>query len=544
MIKKKLNCWEFMRCEREPGGKKAESLGICPAAGDQSFKGINDGDCGGRFCWAVSGTFCNGQPQGTFAEKRASCMECEFYKQVREEEGNADKSTKFLRYIIDESGRPLYDRMTYAFIKAGERFVEQGAMEDTAYIIQRGSCIVIVEKEGELYPANHCGVGDIVGGLGILTGEPRRAHVEAESDMEVWVLRRKDFEDLSARNPGILTFLTELVADRFDSRRPTAYRSIGKYVCTDIIGRGAFSIVYKGIHKGLNMPVAIKMMRHDMAMNPEFLSGFHNEAKTIAGLNHENIVKIYDIEELYRTVFIVMEHVAGTSLKAMITNLKKIPPGLAIHFLSQICAALSYAHGKQIIHRDINPTNMIVKANDQLKILDFGLSCPIGTEDFSNSGTAFYMAPEQIEGDPVDSRTDIYAMGICAFEMVTGIKPYQHADLNTLLKMHLKGNLPDPAEFTPEIPELLRQFIMKAAHRDPGQRYLSAGQAFEALRPLLERYQTVYTENAAEKRKIAGLYCVYSQEHELALTRLMEDFYAKAEALGVEVRVAEFKDRL
>lgn len=543
MKKKKLNCWEVMRCGREPGGGKVSEMGICPAAADETFDGINEGDCGGRFCWAVSGTFCNGQAQGSFAEKRASCMECEFYNKVREEEGCADNTTKFLRYIIDKNGRPVFDRMTTLFIRAGKRFVEQGAREDTAYIIQKGSCIVIVEKEGELFPTNHYGVGDIVGGLGILTGEPRRAHVEAETDMEVWVLKREAFEDLSARNPGILSFLTEVVADRFDSRRPTAYRSIGKYVCTDIIGRGAFSIVYKGVHKGLNMPVAIKMMRHDMALNPEFLSGFHNEAKTIAGLNHENIVKIYDVEELYRTVFIVMEHVAGNSLKEMISNLKKIPVGLAVHFLSQICAALSYAHGKHIIHRDINPSNMIVKTNDQLKILDFGLSCPVGTEDFGNTGTAFYMAPEQIEGDPVDSRTDIYAMGICAFEMVTGIKPYRHADLNTLLRMHLQGNLPDPAEFNPDIPESLRRFISKAAHRDPRQRYLSAGQALEALRPLRERYQTFYSEQEPEKRKMTGVYFFYSDEHELSLTQLMEDFYARAEALGVEVRVAEFKDR-
>jgi eukaryotic-like serine/threonine-protein kinase len=544
MGKKKQNCWEFMECGREPGGQKAESLGVCPAASDETFNGINEGDCGGRFCWAVGGTFCNGRPQGTFAEKRASCLTCEFYNKVCEEEGESDHSTKFLRFIVDEGGNPKYDRMTYTFIKPGKRFVEQGAREDVAFIIQKGSCIAIVEKDGELYPTEHYGVGDIVGGLGILTGEPRRAHVEAETDMEVWVLKRDDFEDISAKDPGILSFLSEVVADRFDSRRPTAYRTIGKYVSTDIIGRGAFSIVYKGVHTGLNMPVAIKMMRHDMAMHSEFLSGFRNEAKTIAGLNHENIVKIYDVEELYRTVFIIMEHVAGNSLTEMIKKLKKIPIGLAVHFLSQICSALSYAHGRQIIHRDINPSNMIIRGNDQLKIYDFGLSCPIGTEDFGNTGTAFYMAPEQIEGDPLDGRTDIYAMGICAFEMITGKKPYEHSDLNATFNMHLEGKLPDPADFTAEIPESLRQFILKAAHRDPQQRYLSAGQAFEALRPLLERYQTFYSDHPLEKRKMSGFYLVYSEDQQLALTRLMEDFHARAEELGVEVRVAEFKDTL
>ena len=165
------------------------------------------------------------------------------------------------------------------------------AVEDTAYIIQRGSCLVIVEKDGELHPVDHYGEGDIIGGLGILTGEPRRAHVEAETDMDLWVMTKDQFDEIAEKDPDLLDFITELVADRLDSRRPTAYRTIGKYVATDIIGRGAFSIVYKGMHTGLNMPVVIKMMRHDMALYPDFLDSFHNEAKTIAGLSHDHIVK-------------------------------------------------------------------------------------------------------------------------------------------------------------------------------------------------------------------------------------------------------------
>ncbi len=123
--------------------------------------------------------------------------------------------------------------------KKGVRFIIQGEVGDAAYIIQRGSCIVIVEKEGSLHPVGHRGEGDIVGVMSILTGEPRSAHVEAETDMEVWCLKKSQFDDISQKDPYFLDFLTELVADRFDSRRPTADRSIGKYIATDIIGRDA-----------------------------------------------------------------------------------------------------------------------------------------------------------------------------------------------------------------------------------------------------------------------------------------------------------------
>ena len=315
-----------------------------------------------------------------------------------------------------------------------------------------------------------------------MTGEPRGAHVEAETDMEVWVLKRAQFENISKEQPGLLGFLTELVADRFDSRRPIADRTIGKYVATDIIGRGGFSIIYKGMHLGLNMPVAIKMMRHDLAVDPDFLSNFQNEAKTIASLNHENIIKIYDIEERFRTVFIIMEYLEGESLDAMLEQPKSIPPALAVHYLIQICSGLQYIHQRGIIHRDINSSNVIVEQNDQLKILDFGLACPMGTVDFSSLGTIAYMAPEQIEGDPMDQRTDIYAVGITAYEMVAGSRPFPENDPQILMEMHLTHDIPDPAAGTPNLPKDLQRFIIKACRRNPDSRYGDMGQALTDLR--------------------------------------------------------------
>ncbi len=538
----KLNCWEVMACGREPGGKKAQASGICPTAVDKSFDGIHSGECGGRVCWAVEGTLCGDCRQGSFAEKRASCLECDFFQMVQEEEGVADRQVKFLQFLNQEAHGPFLEKMSFQHIRAGTRFVVQGEVDNTAYIIQSGSCLVIVEKDGELHPVDHYGEGDIVGGLGILTGEPRRAHVEAETDMDLWVMTRAQFEEISDQDPDLLNFVTELVADRLDSRRPTAYRTIGKYVATDIIGRGAFSIVYKGEHKSLGMPVVIKMMRHDKAQHENFLENFHNEAKIIAGLSHNHIIKVFDFDERYRTLFIIMEHVSGESLTNMIQRLRMMPPLLVADFLGQICAALDYAHRRGIIHRDINPSNIIVQSNDQVKVLDFGLACPEGTEDFENSGTAHYMAPEQIEGDPVTARTDIYALGITAYEMVTGRRPFQAENLHELLDLHLTRDVPDPAEVVPQLPDELRSFILKAGRCDASRRYPNAEQAGQALKPLIQRSGLTHHHLTIEKQKISTLFLVYDQQNQLALNRLVEEFSSKAQALDVKVKLADFKD--
>ena len=214
-----------MKCGREPGGMKAAELGICPSATDVSFDGINSGKCGGRFCWAVAGTFCHGKIQGTFAIDRDSCLSCSFFNRVQAEEGTANLRTKFLMFVSPDAKNSLLNVMAYKHIKTGERFITQGEVGGTAYIIHRGSCQVIVEKDGELHPVDHRGEGDIVGMMSILTGEPRSAHVEAVTDMDVWVLNKTQFDDISRKDVELLSFLTEIVADRFDSRRPTAKRN-------------------------------------------------------------------------------------------------------------------------------------------------------------------------------------------------------------------------------------------------------------------------------------------------------------------------------
>jgi CRP-like cAMP-binding protein len=483
-MSKKLNCWEFMNCGRAPGGEKAAERGVCPAAADASFTGINGGKCGGRFCWAVAGTFCGDSVQGTFAEKRDSCIHCDFYKRVQAEQGTANLRTKFLRFVHPGGRGALFDDLPRRHFKAGERFIIQGEIGETAYIIQRGACIELVEKTGAIHPVGHRGEGDIVGMISVLTGEPRTFHVEAETDVDAWVIHKERFDAIHRDDPDLLTFLTELIADRFDSHRPTSDRTIGKFVATDIIGRGGFSIVYKGMHQVLKMPVAIKMMRHDMAMHAHFLENFHNEARIIAGLTHENIIRVLDVEERFRTVFIIMEYLEGESLHAMLQRLKSLPPKLAAGFVRQVCAALEYAAGKGLIHRDINPKNIIVVPKDRIKLIDFGMACPAGTDDLHFGGEPAYAAPEVLDGEPADERSDIFSLGITAYEMVTGDKPFPGASPAELLHLIRNRDIPNPSLKVKDLPEALGRAIQKACCRDPQQRYQAVREMAEDLQEL------------------------------------------------------------
>ena len=433
-------------------------------------------------------------------------------------------------------------KMGFRFIKAGERFIKQGAISDSAYIIKSGTCRLVVEKSGNLHPAGHLGKGEIIGMVSLLTGEPQHVHFEAETDMELLELSRELFDDISRENPAWLDFLTEILINRLDSPRPIAERAIGKYVLTDIIGRGGYSIVYRALHTGLNMPVAVKMMRHNMAMDPEFLTGFRNEAKTIANLTHDNIINVFDIEEQFRTIFIIQELVEGESLNDLLTRLGSLPPKLAVEYLSQICSGLEYAHQQGLIHRDINSTNIFVQRNDRVKIIDFGLACSIGTEDFASYGTAAYMAPEQIESERLDERTDIYALAITAYEMLTGRRPFPEDDIQALMQLHLNEDIPDPGILVNDLPDGLRQFILKAGRRKPSDRYQNAALAMEDLQQLSADLGMPIGAKESEKLNMANFSLLYKDSQQTALKQLLNTIGNHAKEYGIKIKAADSMD--
>ena len=537
--KETLNCWDYFKCGREPGGDKVDEFGVCAASEDPSFDGINNGKCGGRFCWAVAGTFCDGEKQGSFAKKMKNCAKCDFFKKVQTEE--AGKDANLLNLILKNLEKLNSAKIKSRHIKAGERFISQGDEADELYVIQSGSCIIVVEKGEKLHPVSHIGTGGLVGTTGVFLNQKRTAHVVAETDMNLMVIPKDIFDDISKDNPDMLDLLTELVTDIFDTNAPIADKEIGKYTATHIVGRGGYSIVYKGIHRNLNMPVAIKMMRHNLAMDSDFLDAFWNEAKTIAAFNHNNIIKIYDIEEQYRTLFIIMEYLEGESLKKVLERLKVVPEQLAVEYMMQILSALDYAHGLGVIHRDINTVNVFVQNNGVVKVIDFGLACPIGTDDFLEEGTVYYAAPEQLESNNVDQRADIFSLGITAYEIVTGQKPFMDKNIFNVRQMLLEKDIPDPKKLNPTISDDLRDFILKSCKRDPAQRHQTAKEARNALAPLADSLN-IPRERAEERHKTTAIYLNYADGQELEFKPLLEKFISDSKKIGIGVKLAELKE--
>jgi tRNA A-37 threonylcarbamoyl transferase component Bud32 len=451
------------------------------------------------------------------------------------------RNTDLLKSISRNAVCPLLNCVTFKLVKAGQRFITQGEPGSTCFIIQKGTCVVNVEKDGELVPVVRMQAGDVVGEMALITGEPRSAHVDAETDMHLWCLEKAHFDKISQTDPELRSFLTDLIANWFETRPVTAERRIGKYVITDILGKGGYSIVYRGLHEALGMPVAVKMMKHDMAMRDDFIQNFKNEAKTIAQFNHENIVHVFDFEERFQTLFIVMETLEGTSLRNLLKRMLKLPPMRVLDYLMQICAGLQYAHEKNVVHQDIKPANIFILSNEKIKILDFGLACPCGSENLL-AGTPFYMSPEQVECLAVDARTDIYALGLTAYEMLTGKRPFPGENAWEVMDLRLKQDIPDPAEIVPHLPEALRKFILKACARDVSQRYQNVGEIIEDLKPLANKLGLKKRGISTENRKMATMFLLYKDEHQPELNRMMNEFCEKVNELGVSCKAAEFKE--
>lgn len=261
---------------------------------------------------------------------------------------------------------------------------------------------------------------------------------------------------------------------------------IGKYTILERIGRGGMGYVYKAHDPVLRRDVAIKTMLKDVADDEDLRNRFLREAQSAGGLRHPNIVTIYDLgEDEFGCPFIAMEFLSGTDLEHIIKNKTDLPLLKKIDILIQTCQGLGYAHANGIVHRDIKTANIRLLENGDAKIMDFGIA-KMTASHFTRTGmimgTPHYMAPEQIRGEKVDGRADIFSLGVVLFELLVYRKPFSGDNPTTVL-FKIIHEPPEPlvdASFTP--PEGMVDVVMKAIAKKPQERYQTCEEFAEDLR--------------------------------------------------------------
>ena len=248
-------------------------------------------------------------------------------------------------------------------------------------------------------------------------------------------------------------------------------------------------VVYLGNHVKIDRKVAIKVLNPALATNTEIRQRFLNEAKTLSNLTHQNIVTLFDFIEQDDNLCLVMEFVEGIPLDTFITKQQgPIPELRSIKIFTQVLDGFNYAHNKGIIHRDIKPSNIMLQADDMPKILDFGIAKILNadlnmTRAGTRIGSIYYMSPEQILGERVDQRSDIYSLGITIFEMLTAKRPYDIATSSEFIIQDkiVKEPLPSPRSYYPAITEAMEYIVYKATAKNPNDRFQSCSEFKEAL---------------------------------------------------------------
>ena len=251
----------------------------------------------------------------------------------------------------------------------------------------------------------------------------------------------------------------------------------GRYEIRELIGIGGMANVYRCYDTVDDREVAIKILKDEYLNNEEFIRRFKNESKAIAVLSHPNIVKVYDVSFGDMIQYIVMEYIDGITLKEYINQQRTLTWKETVHLITQILKALSHAHSKGVVHRDIKPQNMMLLSDGTIKVTDFGIA------RFSNStrtmteqaiGSVHYIAPEQAKGDITDGKTDIYSVGVMMYEMLTGRLPFDGDNAVSVALMHLQIVPDAPRSINPDIPEGIEEITLKAMQKQPMDRYQSA----------------------------------------------------------------------
>ena len=276
---------------------------------------------------------------------------------------------------------------------------------------------------------------------------------------------------------------TELAVDRILDQR---------YRILEPIGAGGSSQVYLAQDTALGREVAVKLLDPQAAADGTLRKLFVKEARALAQLTHPNIVAVYDVGEVDGLPFIVMEHVAGSSLKQRIERSGALPLADAVRLTDEIANGLAFAHSRGIIHADLKPSNILLDLNDQPKICDFGIARTPAEDSDSPQlfATALYVAPERVEGRPASVASDVYGLGLVVYEMLVGKPPFTSGNAAVLLRDHVVRPPVPPSHLRPSLPKEVDSIVLKALAKDPALRYHKATDIGDALTKMLQTQTT------------------------------------------------------
>ncbi len=263
-----------------------------------------------------------------------------------------------------------------------------------------------------------------------------------------------------------------------------------RYKVLEVIGGGGMANVYLAHDMILDRDVAVKVLRLDFANDEEFIRRFRREAQSATSLDHPNIVSIYDIGEEDDIYYIVMEHVKGKTLKQYIQQYAPVEQYNAVEIMNQLTSAISHAHENGIIHRDIKPQNILVDDYGTVKVTDFGIAMALSsttiTQTNSLLGSVHYLSPEQARGSLATKKSDVYALGIVMFELLTGRLPFSGESAVSIALKHLQSETPSPKRWNPTLPQSMENVVLKAMAKDPFHRFASVDEMQSDLMTALE----------------------------------------------------------